>query len=105
VSRDVELMLPIVGLRQSLPDHSRPGGCPVRSERIDETPVVVKPTLRSSDRFHEHRRRKSGDGAERAQHIVGSYCRADLSHDRHEYPTPTKLIGFRRPRWRILHCQ
>jgi hypothetical protein len=83
VSRDVELMRPIVGLRQSHPGRSRPGECRVRCERIDETPVVVKPALRSPDRFHERRRRKSGDGAERAQHIVRPYCRTDLSHDRH----------------------
>jgi hypothetical protein len=76
--RDVVLIRLIARLHQS-----RPSSCPVRHERIDETPVVVKPALRSPNRFHEHRRRKSGDGAERAQHIIGSYCRANLPYDRY----------------------
>ena len=92
------LIRPVVGVSPTLRSHNRPGECPVRSERIDETPVVVKPALRSPDSFHEHRRRKSGDGAERTQHIVGSYRRAGLSHDRHQYPTPDKVIGFRQHR-------
>jgi hypothetical protein len=96
------LIRPTVGLRQSCPDQSRPGECPVRSERINETPVVAKPALRNPNCFHEHRRRKSGDGAERTQHIVGPYRRADLSHDHHEYPTPVGLIGGRQHRRAIL---
>jgi hypothetical protein len=50
--------------------------------------------LRSPDRFHEHRRRKSGDGPERTPHIVGSYRGADLPHDRFQYPTSAGLIGL-----------
>jgi hypothetical protein len=105
VSRDVVLIRPVVGVRPTIRNHNRPGECPVRSERIDETPVVVKPALRSPDSFHEHRRRKSGDGAERTQHIVGPYRRAVLSHDHHEYPTPVGLIGRRQHRRAILVFQ
>jgi hypothetical protein len=100
VSRDIVLTRPAIA-----PHHNRPGVCPVRGERINEIPVVVEPTLRHPDRFRGHRRRESGDDAERAQHIVGSDRRADLPYDRHQYPIRSELIGRRRQDGEILDVQ
>jgi hypothetical protein len=77
MSCDIVLIRPAV-----VPHHRRPGVCPIRGERVDKIPVVVQPTLRHPDRFRGHRRCKTGDDAERTQHIVGSNRRVNLPYDR-----------------------